>query len=57
MIFFYYYAESIVKPSVKPFSINILQFFIIHEATVDAAFHKKIKNLTWVYYFSGKNLF
>lgn len=37
---FFSYVERIVKPSVKPFNINILEVFIIYEATVDDAFHK-----------------
>lgn len=34
---FFSYAERFVKSSVKPFIINILEVFIIHEAIVDAA--------------------
>lgn len=36
MIFFPY-VERIVKPSVKPFNISILEVFIIHKEIVDAA--------------------
>lgn len=36
-MFFFSYAERFVKSSVKPFIINILEVFIIHEAIVDAA--------------------